>query len=219
MSSCLQKLRVPDNLLGKKVNCPSARRFSRRSSADIEKTTAAVTFSNRPVPEPKKKPVRKNSDEDDDSDEDEGDEDEERRPKKKKKRRHNAEALKKVSAPATGLQVTAALMIVYLLATIPFTFVPSLQERIFQALHQPVPPDPTLGVRIFQGIMLLVAFLVQIAIFSGASKMKQLESYRQALIISIVAFLPCTCCFLGLPIGIWSLVVIHSPEVRSYFKA
>lgn len=218
--SCMQKLRVPDTLLGKKVKCPKCSTVfeAKTQKATEEDDGGSYVFKPEPVPEPKKKPVRKNSDEDDDTDDDEGDEDEERRPKKKK-RRHNAEALKKVSGPATGLQVTAYLMIVYLLINIPFTFIPSLQERLFQAIHQPVPPEPSVVIKIFQGIVLLVFFLIQVAIITGASKMKQLESYRQALLISIIGLVPCTCCIVGLPIGIWSLVVINSPEVRSYFKA
>ena len=35
---------------------------------------------------------------------------------------------------------------------------------------------------------------------------------------TIVAMLPCSCvCLGGLPIGIWSLVVLNKPEVRGQF--
>jgi hypothetical protein len=36
---------------------------------------------------------------------------------------------------------------------------------------------------------------------------------------SIIAMIPCVspCCLLGLPIGIWALVVLMKPEVKSAF--
>lgn len=54
----------------------------------------------------------------------------------------------------------------------------------------------------------------------GALKMKKLESYGLAMAASIIAMLPCiSCgCLLGLPIGIWSLVVLNKPEVKSAFR-
>jgi hypothetical protein len=49
-------------------------------------------------------------------------------------------------------------------------------------------------------------------------KMKKLERYGLAMTASILAMLPCSlCCVLGLPIGIWALVVLMKPEVKSAF--
>jgi hypothetical protein len=49
--------------------------------------------------------------------------------------------------------------------------------------------------------------------------MKKLESYGLAMAASIIAMIPCVspCCLLGLPIGIWALVVLMKPEVKSAF--
>jgi predicted Zn finger-like uncharacterized protein len=225
--NCQQKLRVPDNLLGKKVKCPKcATVFEAKAKpapapaapVDEEDDGGSYVFKPEPPPEPKKK-IRLSEDDDED---DEDDEDEEgRAKKKKKKRRHNAEALKKVAGPATGLQVTAVLAMLMVVFSAVVNFVPSVRDRLI-----PAPPGAQAGqveiptsVKVGQGIGTLISFLIQIAILSSASKMKQLESYRSALITSIIAFLPCTCCIVGLPVGIWSLVVIHSPEVRPFFKA
>jgi hypothetical protein len=54
----------------------------------------------------------------------------------------------------------------------------------------------------------------------GAFKMKQLEMYPLAMTSSILAMLPCiSCgCLLGLPVGIWSLIVLNKPEVKSAFR-
>ena len=52
----------------------------------------------------------------------------------------------------------------------------------------------------------------------GAASIKNLSSYPTAVIGSVMAMLPCSLAFLpGLPIGIWALVTIHNPDVRSQF--
>jgi hypothetical protein len=40
------------------------------------------------------------------------------------------------------------------------------------------------------------------------------------LAAAIVALIPCfsPCCLIGLPIGIWALVVLSKPEVKSQFE-
>jgi hypothetical protein len=49
--------------------------------------------------------------------------------------------------------------------------------------------------------------------------MQKLQSYQFALTASIVAMVPCIspCCLFGLPFGIWALVVLNKPEVKSQF--
>ena len=53
----------------------------------------------------------------------------------------------------------------------------------------------------------------------GGLQMRRMDSYALTLITCIVAMVPCTspCCIVGLPIGIWALVVMHDPEVRPAF--
>ncbi len=48
-----------------------------------------------------------------------------------------------------------------------------------------------------------------------------LQSYGFAMTASIIAMIPCIspCCLLGLPFGIWALVVLSKPEVKSAFTA
>ena len=65
----------------------------------------------------------------------------------------------------------------------------------------------------------VVGILVSVVILLGAMKMKKLESYGLAMAASIIAMIPCLspCCLLGLPIGIWAVVVLSKPEVKSAF--
>ncbi len=52
----------------------------------------------------------------------------------------------------------------------------------------------------------------------GALRMKDLRNYNLAIAASILAMLPCNgCCILGLPIGIWSLVVLCNSDIRASF--
>jgi hypothetical protein len=53
----------------------------------------------------------------------------------------------------------------------------------------------------------------------GAVKMKQCNSYGLAITASILAMIPFgNCCCLGLPFGIWALVILNKPEVKDAFS-
>ncbi len=73
------------------------------------------------------------------------------------------------------------------------------------------------GVAVASAIISVVLYIVVIV---GAVKMKNLESYGFAMAASIIAMLPCSCCcLLGLPFGIWSLVVLSDAGVKAAFRA
>ena len=52
-------------------------------------------------------------------------------------------------------------------------------------------------------------------------QMKQLRNWNMSVAASIVAMIPCIgpCCVIGIPIGIWSLMTLMKPEVKSAFVA
>jgi hypothetical protein len=60
---------------------------------------------------------------------------------------------------------------------------------------------------------------VSVFILLGAIRMQQLTSHGFAMAAAIIAMIPCLspCCLLGLPFGIWALVVLSKPEVKSQF--
>lgn len=66
----------------------------------------------------------------------------------------------------------------------------------------------------------LIALIVGAIIVFGALKMKNLQSYGLALTSAIVAMIPClsSCCLVGLPIGIWALVVLLDNNVKQSFR-
>ena len=65
-----------------------------------------------------------------------------------------------------------------------------------------------------------LGLLVAIFIIYAALKMKDLIQWNLAVVASVLAMIPCIspCCIIGLPVGIWSLVVIMRPDVKTAFK-
>jgi hypothetical protein len=65
----------------------------------------------------------------------------------------------------------------------------------------------------------VIALGIAALIFAGGLKMKNLQNHGLAMTAAVFAMLPCVspCCLIGLPIGIWSLVVLSRPEVKGAF--
>ena len=122
----------------------------------------------------------------------------------------------KVLGPAIGLMVTAGVGIAFQLL--------SLVMHLFSSGLQVSAGGEAAILGLLSGGMSMVlsaiAILVGGAIIFGAMKMKRLESYGLAMACSVLAALPCTspCCLLGLPIGIWSVVVLLDDEVKGAFR-
>jgi hypothetical protein len=69
----------------------------------------------------------------------------------------------------------------------------------------------------YGGLVLVASLFVVLA----GIRMMQHGSYGLAIFGSILALIPCVtspCCILGIPFGIWSLVVLMSPEVKTTFR-
>lgn len=126
----------------------------------------------------------------------------------------------KVLAPAIALIVVAGLG---LLA--------SLFNVIFALTAAPIPPDPnapefiralnqnTTGptTAIIQGSFALLNVLI----IAGGVQMARMEMRAFAIVASVLAMLNAgtCCCILGLPVGIWSLVILLLPDVAAAFRA
>ena len=130
-------------------------------------------------------------------------------------------ALQLVKGPAIGLKVTAILGLVLVAAGLVMNI---MTLGGFQVFPQQI-NDPQMqkllsslsgGLGIVQGI---IGGVVGVIVLIGAAKMQKLQSYQFALTASIVAMVPCIspCCVFGLPFGIWALVVLNKPEVKSQF--
>jgi hypothetical protein len=130
-----------------------------------------------------------------------------------------AKALNLLAGPAIALMITAGLGILaqlfsvarHLLGTMAMPFLASdlgPAGRVLQLMTGPI------GLAVA-----LVALAIGVVVLVGALKMKAGRSYGFALAATILAMVPCVspCCCLGLPFGIWALVVLLKPEVKAAF--
>jgi hypothetical protein len=122
-----------------------------------------------------------------------------------------------VSGPAIGLIVVAVLN--FLSAAGSFAM------PLFTAglANMPNMPQQQFSMFFSTGAIVvssIISLAVGVLILVGALKMKKLESHGLAVTASILAALPCTsgCCIIGLPVGIWALVILFRPEVKNAFR-
>jgi hypothetical protein len=134
-------------------------------------------------------------------------------------------ALEKIKAPAVALIVVAILNIVLSVwnAIKLIFFRPNLDQELAK---YPQFQDPQVQhiIQLFYGPIgigsAIFTLLMGVVILFGAMQMRKLENYVFAFTAAILAILPCVsaCCILGLPFGIWALVIMNKPEVKSQFK-
>jgi hypothetical protein len=131
-------------------------------------------------------------------------------------------ALDAVKLPAIFLMIAAALAI---LGGLLGLLTPRVSEEpLSRIIEDPSTPEwvknfgeaGAVGVGYASNIL---AMVVGAVILFGALKMLRLQNYFWAMAASILAVIPCLspCCCLGIPFGIWSLVVLSKPEVKSAF--
>jgi hypothetical protein len=130
-------------------------------------------------------------------------------------------ALQLVKGPAIGLKVTAIFGLVMVVLGLVVNVMTLNGFHIGpQQMYDPQMQKliGTLGgsLGIVQNV---IGGIVGVVVLLGAAKMQKLQSYQFALTASIVAMVPCIspCCVFGLPFGIWALVVLNKPEVKSQF--
>jgi hypothetical protein len=124
-------------------------------------------------------------------------------------------ALDQVNGPAIGLIIVGALYFLASTLSLLFQLVGASILAASQSQRDPFANMFSGPAGIFSA---LLGLLIGALILLGGIKMKKLESYGMVMTASIVAMLPCSvCCVVGLPIGIWSLVVLSKPEVKSAF--
>lgn len=124
----------------------------------------------------------------------------------------------RVKGPAIALIVITALGIVGQLVSMVANMAG------LQSTPAGLPPEAERWVTLMSGglgvLFTVIALAVGGFIIYGAMRMMKLENYGMAMAVSIIAMVPCIspCCCLGLPIGIWSIVVLTSAEVKAAFR-
>ncbi len=119
------------------------------------------------------------------------------------------EIRQRLMVPGIGLMVTGGLTTLMGLMFIPALLFPGL-------MGEQTPTDPL--ELIFNVFFMATTLILGIVMLHGSIKMIQLQSHSLSIAAGIAAMVPCYCCLLGLPMGIWALVVLQDSEVKRAFK-
>ncbi len=148
-----------------------------------------------------------------------------------------ADALSRLSGPGAGLIIVGALSVLSSLGGLVSSFLglvlgttgpglPDLSEfggslggpeqQQLQLITNAM--SGTLG--LFTNLMTLVTALVIVA---GGVKMRSGEMYSLCIVAAALTLIPCLtpccCCCVGMPIGIWALIVLLDQNVKSAFTS
>jgi len=129
-----------------------------------------------------------------------------------------AAATARVKGPAITLIVVTALGI---LGQLIWTV---LNLAGMRSMPANLPPEFDRFSGVLSGGLGVVGLVVTLAIgglrIFGAMKMMSLQNYGLAMAASIIVMVPCLspCCCLGLPAGIWAIVVLANAEVKAAFR-
>lgn len=144
------------------------------------------------------------------------------------------DARRKVKGPAIALMVTAIISMLSLAGGILqyfFTMEDQFKQQRAQIDADPkMPAQQKKDMKAFmdgyeKAVMIAwpidwpILGITSIVILVGAVKMKNLSSRGWARTSAILAMIPCMsgCCLLGLPFGIWALMVLGDPMVKRAF--
>lgn len=128
-------------------------------------------------------------------------------------------ARSRVSGPATGLMVVAAIFLALLVVGTAFNIF-LLTSGLAEQLEQPggMSKNEQIIIRMMLGVVL---FAINSIILYGAWQMRNLQSLGMAKAACILAVIPCCgpCYICGIPFGIWGLVVLNDPQVQQAFRS
>ena len=129
-------------------------------------------------------------------------------------------ALRQVSAPAIGLMVLAAVgaMIGIIQAFgVIITFCVIAADKGLPGSHEALGVYSVFGGGALAGLLAAAVYAV---IFFGAWSMKNLKRQIFAIAAAVLALISCCspCFLIGAPLGVWALITLNSPNVKSAFR-
>jgi hypothetical protein len=129
-------------------------------------------------------------------------------------------AMDKLNGPSIGLIVTAVLGFLFTLLTIVAT-ASGVQMMPPNAVNDPN-VERLLNMLSGGGIIIeaVIRVVLSLVVLLGAIRMRRLTNYGLAVASAIISLIPCSispCCCVGIPIGIWALVILNKSEVKSQF--
>jgi hypothetical protein len=132
-----------------------------------------------------------------------------------------AMATSRVSGPAVALIVVAIIGFVgHILITAVYGFMTANIAAGDHSFIQPGdnPKELLIGSVIFCGLGIF-GMVADAVVLIGAVRMRSLRGYGFAMVAAVLALIPgiSPCCLLGLPFGIWAIVVLSDASVKAAF--
>lgn len=129
-----------------------------------------------------------------------------------------------LKVPAIFLIIIGALGILMALWGIIQSATGMNEEALAQMMANPdIPPMVRQWVAASQSwgaVMNVIVLLTSAFVIYGGLQMMKLQNFGMAMGAAIVAMIPCfgPCCCLGIPVGIWALVLLNKPEIKASFR-
>lgn len=126
-----------------------------------------------------------------------------------------------VSGPSIGLLVTGILGGIFSFIALIMSFLETSVGPFMADKFEDLDDRYT---QFFEGAagiaFAIIGILVAAFIIYSSLKMKELSQYGLCMVASILAMIPCInpCCVVGLPIGIWCIIVLTKPEIKEAFQ-
>ena len=127
--------------------------------------------------------------------------------------------------PGAFLAATALLEILFSIGLTLSMALSDLDELVNRILEEVAPgSDVDIGsIELMTPLNLgfeLVSLALALVIVAGGISMMNRRRWGLCMTAAILAIFPCTspCCCLGLPVGVWALVVLLRPEVKAAMK-
>ena len=124
----------------------------------------------------------------------------------------------RVKAPAIALMITAGIGMVFQIIGLLMNLLGAgvgAAEATTQQEQWMAMTSGGVGV-----VSSIVGLVIGVVVLLGALKMMKLQSWGFALAAAILAMIPCVspCCLLGIPFGIWAIVVLTKADVKAAFN-
>ncbi len=223
--ACESAVSLPDQLVGKKVKCPQCEGTFVATppasapadapvevGAAVEGPLAAAELEEAVIDSSADEPARRRRrrrEDDDDSD---------RRPARRPRRSQGMSVESKVLGPAIGLMVVGAGGMLITLGVLVLNII-GIASLASAPRGTRVDEGALVGVIVRAVLSTIATLAMSGVVLSGGLRMKSRTGYSYAIAASVVAMLPCQfCCLVGIPIGVWSLIVLMQEDVKRDFE-
>jgi hypothetical protein len=132
-------------------------------------------------------------------------------------RRRASETAGRVMGPALSMMICGILSFVFLFVYCPI----NLYVVFVEQGNIPKKQEEKVGEFIGAGVGVPLMAIASLVVAFGGYQMKSLGNYSSAMTAAILSLIPCCspCCVVGIPFGIWALIVLNDPEVKSAFAS